>query len=592
MANSPYQGGAPRRKGSSTAGYTTRGQSSRSTTSTYSNVPPRRASSSSYRSSGTAYARTQTRSAPRKAASKGLGFSSGSGRSGRGRRKKSGGNKTLLLAVLILIVGIIGVGVFAGIRSVKAKRLEEQLALERQQREELLSRDTFYDGITVEGVPLSGLTMNEAMQALRRHAAVSTDLTIELTDGEQSVFLPVVEGNDLDKVLDQAYAIGRTGSEEERLKAIEDLTETPVSFDVKQGYSVLDLDQQIESARETFDIEPINAKVTGFSVSKKTFQIEKEVVGRSINAESVKQKVEKALEGADFTTPVQLEFDELQPSFKASSVGEPQLLARFTTTTNSNANRNTNISLCSEALNGKVVMPGREFSVNDTTGKRSEKKGYLEAKVIRNGVYVEEPGGGVCQVSSTLFNAVVRAGFKVLERHNHTIKSSYVPESEDAAIDYPDKDFRFLNNSDGPVAIVFSFNKEEKQLTARLYGTPILKKGETLDLESKLVSEVPQPEDILREDPTLKYGEKVLVSEGRSGAKYETYLIHLKDGKEVSRELLHKSSYPAKATVYAVNSKAPEMPVVPSEPSDDGGSSTSSEPGSWSLPEEPSIPEE
>ena len=80
-----------------------------------------------------------------------------------------------------------------------------------------------------------------------------------------------------------------------------------------------------------------------------------------------------------------------------------------------------------------VVQPGEEFSVNTLTGQRTAAKGYKDATVIKNGVYVQEPGGGVCQVSSTLFNAVVRAGLKISERHNHTIVSSYVLIGEDAA---------------------------------------------------------------------------------------------------------------------------------------------------------------
>ena len=297
--------------------------------------------------------------------------------------------------------------------------------------------------------------------------------------------------------------------------------------------------------------------------------------------------MEAALQAADFTTPIALSFQEVEPAYKAADLTEAKLLASFSTTTTSNSNRNTNIRLCSQALSGQVVMPGEEFSINNITGERTPAKGYMDANVIKNGVYVEEPGGGVCQVSSTLFNAVVRAGFTITERHNHTIMSNYVNESEDAAIDYPYKDFKFLNNSDGPAAVVFKFDEENKKLTAYVYGTPILGEGETLDLESKLISETPQPEPTYQEDPTLAYGEELLISEGRAGAKYETYLIHLKDGKEVSRELLHKSTYPAKASVYAINSAA--VPGdgnfdVPEEP-DAGGDGVM-------LPEEGVVPTE
>lgn len=503
------------------------------------------------------------------------------GRGGR-RRGRSG-----VAIVAVLLVLLAAVGVFAIVKINQEKQEAERLELLAQEREELLASETYYEGIRVDGVDISGMTRQEAEAALGAQASVDTGNQITLTDGEQSYPLEVVSGNDLAAVLDEAYALGRTGTEEERLAQIESLTLEPVDLPVTEGYSVLDLDAQLQAIKEQVDIPAVDAKVTGFDTSEKEFKVENEVVGREMDTAAVKNAVQAALDNADFATPIALSFQQVEPAYKAADLTEAKLLASFSTTTTSNSNRNTNIRLCSQALSGQVVMPGEEFSINNITGERTPAKGYMDANVIKNGVYVEEPGGGVCQVSSTLFNAVVRAGFTITERHNHTIMSNYVNESEDAAIDYPYKDFKFLNNSDGPAAVVFKFDEENKKLTAYVYGTPILGEGETLDLESKLISETPQPEPTYQEDPTLAYGEELLISEGRAGAKYETYLIHLKDGKEVSRELLHKSTYPAKASVYAINSAA-----VPG----DGNFDVPEEPGAGGdgvmLPEEGAVPTE
>ena len=503
---------------------------------------------------------------------------------GRGGRRRGRSGVTIVAVLLVLLAAV---GVFAIVKINQEKQEAERLELLAQEREELLASETYYEGIRVDGVDISGMTRQEAEAALGAQASVDTGNQITLTDGEQSYPLEVVSGNDLAAVLDEAYALGRTGNEEERLAQIESLTLEPVDLPVTEGYSVLDLDAQLQAIKEQVDIPAVDAKVTGFDTSEKEFKVENEVVGRKMDTAAVKNAVQAALDNADFATPIALSFQQVEPAYKAADLTEAKLLASFSTTTTSNSNRNTNIRLCSQALSGQVVMSGEEFSINNITGERTPAKGYMDANVIKNGVYVEEPGGGVCQVSSTLFNAVVRAGFTITERHNHTIMSNYVNESEDAAIDYPYKDFKFLNNSDGPAAVVFKFDEENKKLTAYVYGTPILGEGETLDLESKLISETPQPEPTYQEDPTLAYGEELLISEGRAGAKYETYLIHLKDGKEVSRELLHKSTYPAKASVYAINSAA--VPGdgnfdVPEEP-DAGGDGVM-------LPEEGVVPTE
>ncbi len=545
----------------------------------------------SYTRSGSGRTTTARRGYSQSAGRSSAGRSSSHGRRRR-RRRGNGGRVLLILAVLILI----GTGIFLGVRAFRGRQEDRRLALEQEQqqaladaqKQELLSQTTFYPGITVDGVDISGMSYEEAESALSANQQ-GGGKHILLTDGDGSYTLDVVEGSDVSTVLDKAYALGRTGSEEERLAEIERIAQNPVTFEVTGGYSVLDLDGRLQTLKEQLDTAPVNAKVTGFDTSSKKFKVEKGQMGRALDVEAVKQKVQAALSRASFEEPIQLTFTEVEPEIQSTQVSEAKLMAKFTTTTTNNSNRNNNIKLCSTALSGAVVMPGEEFSVNNTTGKRGEDKGYKEAAVIKNGVYVQEPGGGVCQVSSTLFNAVVRAGLKITERHNHTIKSTYVPESEDAAIDYPGKDFKFRNNSSGPVAVVFTFDTEERKLTAYVYGTPILKDGETLDLESKLISETPQPEPTYQEDPTLAYGEELLVSEGRAGAKYETYLIHLKDGKEVSRELLHTSNYPAKASVYSINSAA-----VPGEGDFDVPDEGSSGEPAPELPDEGDIgvPEE
>lgn len=123
-----------------------------------------------------------------------------------------------------------------------------------------------------------------------------------------------------------------------------------------------------------------------------------------------------------------------------------------------------NVRLAAAALNGKIIQPGEEFSFNLTTGNRTTDKGYRPAGAYVNGVLVEEPGGGVCQVSSTLYNAVVFSGLKTTERHAHSYEPSYVTPGEDAMVSYDGHsgpDMKFVNNSKTAVGIKTSFSEPE-----------------------------------------------------------------------------------------------------------------------------------
>ncbi|MDR2514318.1 MAG: VanW family protein [Christensenellaceae bacterium] len=505
--------------------------------------------------------------------------SSGSGPGGR--RPGSKAPKSLILACLT--VALLGVALFVGWRIAAAKQdearqqtdLANQFALQ-QQNTVLLNQNSYYPGIVIAGVPVGGMTKAQALSALGQIGISEQGKSIVVEGNGQSYAIPVLSGSDVSTVLDEAWRLGREGSEEVRLLQIAELSRTPREFELKQGYSIWDLDAEIEKVAALMEESPVDAKIQSFDPAKKVFVAESGKSGLALERESLKALVEYALASGEFDLPIQAVLKEMKPAISASEIESAVLLKKFSTTFKSSTNRNENIRLCSTALSGYVVLPGEEFSINQITGERTPAKGYREAKVIKNGVYVEEPGGGVCQVSSTLFNAVIRAGLKVTERHNHTIKSTYVPESEDAAIDYPSKDFRFVNTSTGPVAVVFGMDMEGKKLTASLYGTaPLLAETESIELVTELISETPQPENQYKENPALAYGEEILVTEGRSGAKYRTFIVKKRDGAELSRELLHTSNYPAKASVYERNSSALPGPgnyVVPTEePEQPGG---------------------
>lgn len=129
------------------------------------------------------------------------------------------------------------------------------------------------------------------------------------------------------------------------------------------------------------------------------------------------------------------------------------VIGKYTTRLTADKNRNHNIALACKAINGRVVYPGKIFSFNETVGPRTKKKGYKPATIFVNGRKTTGTGGGVCQVSSTLYNAVLRAKLTVVERRRHSLPVKYVPAGKDAAVSYGKADFKFKNNRQNPIKI-------------------------------------------------------------------------------------------------------------------------------------------
>ena len=183
------------------------------------------------------------------------------------------------------------------------------------------------------------------------------------------------------------------------------------------------------------------------------------------------------------------------------------------------------------------------FSFNEATGERTAEKGYKEASAISGGQSVPEVGGGVCQTSSTLFNAVARANLEIVYRSPHAWPSDYVEKGMDATVNWPNLDFKFKNNTDYPVFIVAYY--EDRKVTVELYGVG-LQDGMTIDLQSVVTRTIPAPEGtkyVL--NTSLAPGETKDTVKARTGYVVETYQVWYKNGEEVSRNLLCTSTYKA-----------------------------------------------
>ena len=227
------------------------------------------------------------------------------------------------------------------------------------------------------------------------------------------------------------------------------------------------------------------------------------------------------------------------------------VLGTFTTSyKTSGTSRSANVQNGCALINGTTLYPGEEFSTYETVSPFSEANGYYMAGSYLNGKVVDSLGGGICQVSTTLYNAVLKAELDVTERHNHSMIGSYVDPSADAAIaDSAGKDFRFVNNTDYPIYI--EGHTENKQITFTIYGKETRDAGHEVRYESKVLEVINPPADQIYADASQPIG-YIITESAHIGYKAQLWKVVTENGVEVSREQVNSSSYkmvPRSATV-------------------------------------------
>ena len=230
----------------------------------------------------------------------------------------------------------------------------------------------------------------------------------------------------------------------------------------------------------------------------------------------------------------------------------PDLLATFSTKYNAgDTNRTTNLKLSAGKINGTVLLPGDEFSYNKIVGERTIQAGYKMAATFSGGKVVDGLGGGICQISSTLYDAVVMANLDVTVRRNHQFVTSYLPGGKDATVVWGSQDFKFVNSRKYPVRITATVSGGVA--TVQVWGV----KEEVeydITIETKKTATIPYTTQYVK-DSTLPKGTQKVVQNGNNGSKYEAYKVMRLNGEVVSRTLLSKDTYNAKNKIVKIGTK-------------------------------------
>lgn len=306
----------------------------------------------------------------------------------------------------------------------------------------------------------------------------------------------------------------------------------------------------IEVEPEKIDIDKIHSEVykevKNAYYTKEPFTIYPEENGIDFDVQSAKAMLAEQKE--EYQIPLII----TKPTITVNQIGTeafPDLLARFSTKYNAgNKARTTNLKLAANKINGTVLLPGQEFSYNKVVGERTIAAGYKEAATYSNGEVVDGLGGGICQISSTLYDAVVMANLKVTTRRNHQFVTSYVGAGKDATVVWGSQDFKFVNTRKYPVKLELTVSGGVA--TVSVWG---IKEDVEYDItiETRKIATIPYTTQYIQ-DPTLPAGKEVVKQAGNNGSKVEAYKVMRLNGQVVSRTLLSKDTYNAMKKIVRV----------------------------------------
>lgn len=304
---------------------------------------------------------------------------------------------------------------------------------------------------------------------------------------------------------------------------------------------------------EAIDIDKIHSEVykepQNAYYTKDPFTVYPEVEGVDFDVEAAKELLKEDKD--EYVIKLTI----TEPEITLDEIGTeafPDQLSTFTTRYDvSDVDRSTNLRLASEKINGTVLKPGETFSYNKTVGARTIAAGYKNAKVYESGKVVDGIGGGICQVSSTLYNAALLANLEIVERRNHQFVTSYVGAGRDATVVYGQTDFKFKNTRKYPIRIVVTTNAGILKIS--IFG--IKEENEyTFKFNTKTVSSIPYTTQYI-EDSSLPAGTEKVEQKGANGLITETYITKMLDGKVVSTELLSRDTYSAMTRIIRRGTK-------------------------------------
>jgi len=398
----------------------------------------------------------------------------------------------------------------------------------------MLSGTRIHKGITIDGIDVKGLKMSEAKSTVEnklRERYSQEKIMLQYEGGIWEYDFDQINIEfDIDEAIAKAYKVGRSGNVFAKINNILKAMLKGREISTKVVYNKDRINEIVTKAKKDIDIKGRNASI---KYNHGAIELVKEKKGRILDLNKNILNIEKRIISRNFES-INLVVEETEPKIISDNLKDINVsIGTFKTVFKSgDSNRKFNIELASGKLNEIILLPGEIFSMNKVLGPRTEKNGYRQAPVIFKNELVNGTGGGVCQVTTTLYNAVLLSKLKVNQRRHHSMPLLYVEPGLDATIAEDYIDFKFTNSKDYPICICSWVDRNTINVT--ILGSKH-EKIEKVIIKSRVIEEYnPDGEEIVFDENLLE-GERIVLREGRKGLKVvvnrETYdnnnnLIH------------------------------------------------------------------
>ncbi|MGE5454963.1 MAG: VanW family protein [Methylocystaceae bacterium] len=397
-------------------------------------------------------------------------------------------------------------------------------------------------GTMVGDINISELTYTQAQARLAKALPLDQAQSLNLRQGDKTVPVTVQEleiAADIESTLEQVRdtnglftSVANRGGGTRQFSPIYKCNDKKLALVVAQ-------------AAATFDRAPVNARVY---LDQETLKRASEVAGFKTDNLALSRLIIEHLQRGnlqDITVPGQKQ----QPAITAEQL-EPvrDMLAVYVTSfTPEPVNRAININLSAQRVNNTLLLPDKTLSLNQIVGERTAANGFKPAPVYQNGKTVDDLGGGLCQLASTLYNAVVAADLKVTERQPHSYPVDYVEPGQDATVAWDQHDLKFINTTGSPVLV--TARSQAGKLQVRIYGQAI-DPGKEIKLVTQKKTIAPEVNIITNK--RLTGGKQVIQQKGSPGYEAITYRVETKNGKEVSRTQVSTDTYQSRPWIIEV----------------------------------------
>jgi len=415
------------------------------------------------------------------------------------------------------------------------------------------NRNKILPGVSAFGVELEGLKKEEARDILQPIASKMIDSPrILVFEDKEFKFIPHKELDafiDLNRVVEETYDIARTGNVFKRIKDRIVVWRKGYEVPFQAEFNPQKFEDFQNKISSLINRMPRDAYVEGNRIIESR-------IGVKLDLEKFKEEITESIKSLNeekyiFDIPVITVEPKITTQNILTELAINEELGTYSTSLeNKEENTIYNIRLSSEVINGILVKPQEIFSFNKYVGPAEKADGYKESTIIANGIFVNGYGGGICQVSSTLYNAALLANLPIIERYNHSVygeATKYVPLGQDAAIFYGFKDLRFKNNSDNVIVIFSKVFRDTLQIS--IFGRNEDKAEVEIISKDKKVIDY----QIIREkDSKLEVGQEIVFQEGVPGYQIKTYRIVKKDGEE-KIEFLSEDTYKSVTMIIKEN---------------------------------------